>query len=200
MRNDDCIRAEPVVVPRWCDVATHNIPRPSGEIRPPSFLFTLHDIGIPGLRRWFALRSAYSRALRPLVRLRHLAGTGIEARRVQSSIALEALGYGLAEPSARNTRGQLEFSRALEAVYDDLGFEALDSPARWISEATSIYRMVKHPDNPEPDVLDMANVHRDNIRVLRAWVATRVGVERSVLRDRLDRDRQASATYEKSQW
>lgn len=199
-RDDDLLPTPSGPTPRWSEVATYNIPRPDDQLRRPSFLFTFQDIGVAGLRRWFALRSTYARAMRPFVRLRHLGQTGIEARLVQSSIALDALGYALADPAERNSRGQLEFNKALRAVYANLRFDALGDPEAWIREATAIYRMVKHADNPSPDVLDMANVHRDNIRVLRAWVALQLGMSHSVLRDRLSRDSQASATYEKSEW
>jgi hypothetical protein len=199
-RDDDPHEHHNGPMPRWSHVATHNVPRPKEDTRLPNYLFNFQDIGLPGIRKWMRLRQTHTRAIRPFVRLRGLRTANVESQLVQSSIALEALGRHLAQPSDFNSRGQLDFRKALERVQAGLGFDAVTDPDEWIDTTTTVYRGVKHPDNPQPDVLDMVNALRDNIVMLRAWVAIQLGTKRSVLIDRLRRDRQASATFEKTEW
>jgi hypothetical protein len=136
----------------------------------------------------------------PFIRLINLEGLPIEAQFIQSSIALECLGYALTAPRNLDSRGQLKFSKALTTVYRSLQIDLLDDPEGWARMAAACYRGVKHPDNQNPDVLDLANTHRDNIIVLRAWVALSLGLAPQTLRHRLERDRQASARYAKTIW
>ena len=164
------------------------------------FLFNFQDIGITGIRKWIRLRDKHTRAIRPFVRLRNLRTANIESQLLQSSIALEALGYDLAPPADFDKHGRLKFRQSLERVHDSLGFDAVHDPDEWINTTTPVYRGVKHPDNPQPDVLDMVNALRDNIVILRSWVALQLGTKPSQLPERLRRDRQASATYEKATW
>lgn len=199
-RDDDPLEIHEGSLPRWSNVATHNIPEPGEHTRVPDFLFKFTDIGVRGVRKWIGIRDKHSRAMKPFLRLRGLRAASLETQLVQSSIALEALGYDLAQQSDLDKYGRLSFRRALELVHDDLCFDAVKDPEKWISTTTMIYRGVKHPDKPQPDVLDMASAHRDNICVLRTWVAIQLGMQSDVLVERLSRDRQASATYEKSAW
>lgn len=200
LRDDDPHEHDSEPMPRWSPVATHNVPKPGDDTRLPNFLFNFRDIGIPGVRRWIGLRDKHARAIRPFVRLRNLRTATIESQLVQSSIALEALGYDLARPADFDKQGRLNFRRSLERVHESLGFDAVPDPEDWISTTSTIYRGVKHPDKPQPDVLDMVNALRDNIVILRAWVALQLGTKPSKLPDRLTRDRQASAKYEKTPW
>lgn len=199
-RDDDPHEHHNGPIPRWSDVATHNVPKPGDDAQVPNFLFDFRDIGIPGIRKWIGLRHKHARAILPFVRLRSLRTANIESQLVQSSIALEALGYDLARPADLNPNGRLNFRQALERVHASLGFDAVKDPDEWIQTTTTVYRGVKHPDKPQPDVLDMVNALRDNILIIRTWVAIQLGTKRSELPDRLSRDRQASATYEKTPW
>ena len=130
--------------PLWLPVATHAIPRPDPNLARPSFLFTLADIGPTGMRRWLRM-AQYSRAILPFIRLINLEGLPIEAQFIQSSIALESLGYAMTDPKTLNQRGQLEFRKALTTVYKSLHLDLFDDPKAWVANVAACYRGVNTP-------------------------------------------------------
>ena len=182
---------------RWLPVTTYSLPRPESDERIPQFLFTYRDIGTSGLTKWIDLRRQHARTLITFAQIPRMQTTTIESQLIQSSIALEFLGFDLAEPD-NLVKGQLKFRKGLEIVHQSLGFNAVRNPEAWMTHATRVYRAIKHPDNTPPESLDLINVLRDNITVLRCWVAIQLGVDPSDLQERLARDRQASARYEEA--
>jgi hypothetical protein len=177
--------------PRWAAVATHMLRKHEAWTQTPRFLFTFHDIGPVGVRRWLTMRSHFARAMQPLVGIADQKDAFWETRMVQSGLALEALGYQLEVDRGgdnRDTWGQLSYMKALEVVLDDMSYVPLDDPADWKQRSRDCYMGVKHADNRLPDSLVLANTLRENLLVLRVWLASRLGCSKAALEQRINLD------------
>jgi hypothetical protein len=177
--------------PRWAPAVTHRLPRHIDRKRRPKFLFTFGDIGVAGVRRWLRIRTHFARALQPLIGIADQQDPFLEPRMVQSGIALEALGYQLEIDHGGiriNARGQVAYGDALQAILDDMPYVPLNDAKDWKSRSRDCYMSVKHPDNPTPDSLVLVNTLRENLLILRFWLAARLGCSQKLLRQRLDSD------------
>lgn len=173
--------------PRWAEVATHRIPMHKEWSKSPQFLFTYSDIGTRGVRRWLKLRSHFARAMQPLVGIADEESAHFETRMVHSGIALEALGYQIAADRSGKNR-QLTYMDALQVVLDDMAHVPLHDQEDWKQRARDCYMAVKHPDNPLPDSLVLANTQRENLLVLRVWLASRLGCPKAIIERHLPLD------------
>lgn len=174
----------------WHGLVTHRVPKHELWVAEPRFLFTFDDIGSQGVRRWLRLRRTYSRTVSPLIGAT-ADGRYLEDNMLQAGIALEALGYQLeveAGGAGLNRRGQLTFPEALDRVLGDICLAPVPDPLGWRQRAIDCYKGVKHADNSLPDSLVLANTTRECLLVLRVWVASRLGVSTTTLRERLKRD------------
>lgn len=192
-RDDDPERALSgrVVGPRWLEVATHRVPRHRPWKQMPTFLYDLRDVGTTGVRRWLRIRRHFARSMQPLIGIADTESTFLEPLVLQSGIALEALGYQLEVDNggARlDSRGQLAYSAALDAVERDMKYVPVPDVADWKRRSRECYMAVKHADNTLPDVLTLANTQRENLLVLRAWLARRLGLTPSTLEKRVELD------------
>ena len=89
-----------------------------------------------------------------------------------------------------NGHGQLSFNNALAVVLDDMTvtpFEAEDVDD-WKKRCNRVYMGAKHGDRDEPDHLTTLNTLRENLLVLRYWVAQQLGVPGDVLNQNLTWD------------
>lgn len=162
--------------PRWADVATHRLHKHEGWTKNPQYLFTFSDIGAAGVRRWLRLRAHFGRALQPLVGIADQKDAFWETRLVQSGIALEALGYQIEVDNGGTNldhRGQLAYLKGLDVILDDMVHVPLDDVKDWKRRSRDCYMAIKHPDNELPDSLVLANTVRENLLVLRVWLAGR---------------------------
>jgi len=180
------------VAGRWLQVATHRLPTHEPWSKDPRFLFSYSDIGPRGVSRWLRLRDNYRRGIDPLLGILRSGDLWSHSSVVQSGIALEALGYEITvrknEGRLLNGRSQINFRPALQAILDDMDLSPLEDPADWVDRAHDVYMSSKHPDRPEPDSLVMLNTLRENLLVLRCWIALKVGAAPKSLSKRLRRD------------
>ena len=89
-----------------------------------------------------------------------------------------------------NDRDQLSFNNALTVVLVDMtvipfGVEDVDD---WKKRCNRVYMGAKHGDRDEPDHLTALNTLRENLLVLRYWVAQQLGVSGDVLNQNLTWD------------
>ena len=126
---------------------------------------------------WLRLLKDYQRSMGPLVALLDQKDAYLETRLVQSCIALEALGYQLALEA-----GKISGRRKREV-------NPLPNWKDWQARSNECYRGAKHPDNDLPDTADQLRTYRENLLVLRYWVAGRLGVRADKLREHADRGR-----------
>jgi hypothetical protein len=156
------------------------------------FLFKFSDIGASGVSAWLRLIKEYHRAVGPLVALLDQKDAYLETRLVQSCIALEALGYQLALEAGKisgRRRREVTYIRALKEIQQNLVVNPLPNWKDWQARSNECYRGAKHPDNDLPDTADQLRTYRENLLVLRYWVAGRLGVRADKLREHADRGR-----------
>jgi hypothetical protein len=177
--------------PKWSEVMTHRLPKQSDLDANPSFIFEFSDIGAKGVRRWMAIRPHFERAIQPFIGIIDQEDAYWETRMAQSGIALEALGYQLEVDSGGkglNNYGQITYRKALKNILDDMKFIPLADPDDWIERSRTCYMGVKHADNPTPDQLVLANALRENLQILRYWVAGRIGCNKRRLAKSVETD------------
>jgi hypothetical protein len=151
-------------------------------------------MGVEGIQRWFALREAFARALDPVITSRDI-NSGDHTLLAHTGPGLEALGYllmlrdGMAEPTAARANLKQRFTRILDDLGDVLPF---DGPT-WVEETADAYNGIKHASRAEPDSLDVLNAWARSVLVVRAWVATQLGVPLDELKVRLVDDPLAAA-------
>ena len=176
---------------RWAPVRTHGIPLHADERSSPTFLFTFMEVGTRGVAKWLKMCTDLQGAIDPLrgvLRSEHPWSFG---NALQSGIALEALGFqidSMGGGARRNSRGQVAYKAALEAVVDGMRVHPIDDPSGWVERSREVHTALKHPDKPDPDLLEVMNSLRENLLVLRFWVAQQIGVPGSLLVKRLPRD------------
>lgn len=172
---------------RWSDALSHRLPEHHSREQPPRFLFAYNDIGAAGVRRWLRMSASFERAIQALIFVADNAGS-FKSQILQTGIAFEALGHQLGVESGRPHTHQVNFKPALDRVLADLRFNPLPDPEDWKKRCHESYMGVKHPDREVPHSLVLANTLRDNLLVLRFWIAGRLGVQKAVLEKRLALD------------
>lgn len=198
LRDDDPVMSAggTVMAEKWSPVATHRLARHEPWAKEPRFLFPWIEVGPRGVARWLKLRSEYSQVVGPLMGVLRADDRWSQSSAVQSGIALEALGYLIdvkKNASAHlNSRKQMNFKPALQVVLDDMAEVPLKDTTAWIDRADAVYMGAKHPDRPQPDSLIMLNTLRENLLVLRYWVAQALGATPASLRQGLQTDPLAS--------
>lgn len=173
----------------WLKVATHRLPKHEEWSKEPQFLFPYHEVAPRGVKRWLRLRSDYGRVVGPMLNILRSDKPWSHASLVQSGIALEMLGYlvdTIKNHGAKlNSRGQMNFKVGLQVILDDMQTKPFSDTDGWIDRAHSAYMGAKHPDRAEPDSLDMLNALRENLLVLRFWIALQLGAKPKTLDDRV---------------
>ena len=164
------------------------------EAPPPTrqeHLIQFTDVGVDGVRDWLRLREDYQRAVDPLVSSLYNADAAIESKVSQAGIGLEALGFLLAHKIDGKTEKQADrlnyvqrFERIGKSMADVLPF----APDVWATDFAGAYNSVKHANRALPDSVHLANRWREAVLVFRAWVALELGVDRTLLRDRISID------------
>lgn len=111
-----------------------------------------------------------------------------------SAIALEQLGYLIEVNenggSRLNGRRHIKFKNALDAILENMDVAPLESSRvdDWKERCRDVYMGSKHADQIEKDHLTTLNTLRENLLVLRYWIAQRLGVPGDVLNQNLVRD------------
>jgi hypothetical protein len=173
-------------VERWAEVVTHVLPGDDMTDCDGHFLFTYGDMAEGAIDEWFRLYEIYGRALSYLIRILRSGYTWSTSSAVMSGIALEQLGYLIEVENGRNK--QISFNHALDVVLDDMYMVPLESKEDWKECCKKVYMGAKHGNRPEPDHLMTLNILRENLLVLRYWIAQRLGVPGDVLNQNLMRD------------
>lgn len=179
---------------RWSVALTHRLPKHHSREQPPRFLFTYNDIGAAGIRHWLRMSASFERAIQPLIFVADNPGS-LRSQILQTGIAFEALSHQLGVEDGKPRKHQVNFKPALERVLADLTFNPLQDSDDWKTRCHESYMGVKHPDRETPHPLVLANTLRDNLLVLRFWIAGRLGVKRTALEQRLKLDPVARWTF-----
>ena len=182
-------RAEPSSATSWLKVATHRLLKHEEWDKEPQFLFPYHEVEPRGVKRWLRLRSDFGRVVGPLLNILRSDDPWSHASLVQSGIALEMLGYLIDTTKNNganlNNRSQMNFKVGLQVILDDMETKPFSDTSGWIDRAYDAYMGAKHPDRSEPDSLDLLNALRENLLVLRFWIALQLGAMPKTLDDRV---------------
>lgn len=172
---------------RWSNVVSHRLPGDDLTDCDGHFLFSYGDMNKGGINRWLRLRKDYGRALDYLLRILRSGHTWSPQSAVMSGIALEQLGYLIemkrGSGSRLNERGGLSFKNALDVILGDMKTLPInqDEVEDWKDRCRNLYMGAKHGDRQEVDHLTMLNTLRENLLVLRYWIAGRLGVSSKAL-------------------
>lgn len=194
LRNDDPVMSAggTVLSEKWSPVATHRLPKHEPWTKEPRFLFPWDEIGPRGVAKWLKLRTDYYQAISPVLNVLRSDHIWSHASAVQSGIALEALGYLIDTTKNSgahlNSRKQINFKPALQVILDDIIEPPFTDTAGWISRADDVYMGAKHPDRPQPDSLVMLNTLRQNLLIVRYWIAQQLGATAASLSQGLRTD------------
>lgn len=188
-----------VVGEQWLEVVSHRLPGNDLTDCGGRFLFSYKDLQEGAIDTWLNLRRDYSRAVDYLLRILRSGHTWSLQSAIMSGIALEQLGYLIEknqkestsnQHSRLNNRKQLSFTNALDAVLKDINstpFKGNDVE-EWKERCRNVYMGAKHGDRNEPDHLIMLNTLRENLLVLRYWIAQSLGVDDNILASNLPKD------------
>ena len=179
--------------PTWRLVASSRV-RDDPPFAERRHLVTYEELGIRGLRQWFELRDRFQRAIDPIVSSISLRSASPAAVLAQVGPGLEALGYELLQRDGMGSKeaSGVSFAGRARRILDDIGDLLPFESAGWDDRAASVYNGIKHANRQLPDDLQILNVERECTLIVRAWCAQELGVDSSVLRDRLREDPQAA--------
>ncbi len=148
------------------------------------FLFHYRDLQEWSISRWFELVSVYPDALLPLINLTRTPHLWDSGHFVQSAICIEALGFEISRSQSTfkpNRYGGINFPDALRAVIEGMKVPPFDASEEWVDSASERYKHFKHADHTSPTSIELLNATRENIQLLRYWIANQLGVAPSVL-------------------
>lgn len=175
--------------PEWRKVAHRRFPGQDEPVDKVKFLFPWSEIGPRGVKRWLKLREEYDRVVKAVLSIIRSDEMWSVQNVVQSGVALEALGYAIDVNkhggANLNARRQMNFNTGLQVILGDMTASPIGDPADWITRVNTAYMGAKHPDRGDlPDTLDLVNSLRENLHVLRFWIAQELGVKAATLMDR----------------
>jgi len=194
-RNDDpaTVMTGKPVGPQWNPVVTYRVPMTAASVKQGPSLIKYEDIGQKGIKRWLHLCEELPDAIHLLVMLRDGRSHYLETALLNTSIALENLAYWLAlkepgSPQIAKSGRLTTFRNGLALIQQKVPVGVLPNWDQWIKDSNGSYMATKHKDRPMPSELTRYNAWRQNALVLRAWIATYLGVRSDVLVGRLPTD------------
>jgi hypothetical protein len=173
---------------RWCEVktaATGIGPAVWGKNERPLFVFA--DIRSAGIRKWLAFADENRRGLRPFLRLLDIREGTIDEHMAQLGIALEAFGYqafldaGTSEARADNKK----MEQRIRKIAGEVSGCIPNIPTTFAKDLADGYNAVKHANRPVPDSADLLTNYRIGVKIIRAWIALRLGVSEKVVAERM---------------
>ncbi|WP_417373700.1 reverse gyrase [Glutamicibacter protophormiae] len=196
LRSDDPIRTidNKEHGEQWRAVIVAKEDRASSLSRHRQHLVQYDELQVHGIARWLRIRDEFARALDPVVSSIELRGTTANTLLAHTGPGLEALGYLLmlrdcaSEKSAARANLRSRFDRILKDVGDVLPFEG----STWANETVAAYNGLKHANRAEPAAVDVLNLWRESVMVVRAWVALELGVPFNEVKERLAADPQGN--------
>lgn len=156
-------------------------------------LITYEDLGPKGIRGWFGIWARLQRVIDPIVSSIDMRNVTPVALLAQVGPGVEALGYELSRRDglSRKKAGEVILRNRLKRILADVNGVLPFDGSDWVTRMVSTYNGIKHANRDMPDALDVLNVERECVLVVRAWCALQVGVEPETLRERIRRDNQS---------
>lgn len=156
------------------------------------FLFRHADL-LPGaLETWIDLRNHHGRAVDPIVAALRMRSATVEVALAQVGIGMEALGYQLAAMKySKATANKKTFAERLEIVANDLAIAPPFDVGDWVARTTTAYNGIKHANRIMPAPVEQLNRVRESQLIFRMWVATRLGMDPTLLGEAAKNDQLA---------
>ena len=149
-------------------------------------LITYGDVGVEGLARWIALREECSRALDSAISVFDLGANGGKEALLSAGIAAEALGLHVATLQGYKKPDDMRFAERLRLIGEPLAETIGLDVGIWAANTAKAYNGLKHANKDLPDAFDMFLATQQTMLVIRAWVATQLGVPSAELASRFD--------------
>lgn len=128
---------------------------------------------------WIAMSALFHRTL------------PVESRLLQVAVALEALGYAVAEKANPGKKVSGTYETLLQHVFDFLGYAPNavvgkgGDPDSWCSAFNTAYKGVKHADNDLTEGREAWTRAREGLILIRCWFAAALGVPDEIVTQRL---------------
>lgn len=174
---------------KWCPFLSY---RTGGTVQhwdKGEFLFRYHDTD-RDLAPWFTMRKRYARAIDPVMRILRSGETWSHQSAVLTGIALEQLGFLICQVNDGdlNRNGGVSFKTALDWIVKDSDELFVESVDEWKERTHNVYMGAKHGDRAEPSHLDVLTAVRENLIVIRSWIAMKLGVDPSIIESNMSSD------------
>ncbi|SDP80256.1 hypothetical protein SAMN04487914_14225 [Arthrobacter sp. ok909] len=178
---------------QWLEVIDDTSSLPVEETPRTAHLIEYAELGPEGISRWIQLREDFSRAFDPAISSLYLENLSTEVRLTQVAIGLEALGYLIAvrdDGTSESTANRMNFKTRLNRIVQDLDgvLPFVKANADWSQNIADAYNALKHVNRAAPQPVDVANGWRECVLLLRAWIASELGVEHAILTQRVLED------------
>lgn len=182
------IKSDADLQSRWCDAksaVTGIGPAVWGKNERPLFAFA--DINSAGIVKWLAFAEENRRGLRPFLRLLDIREGTIDEHMTQLGIAIEALGYQafLDGGSSEKSADKKTMEQRVRKIASQVSGCVPNIPTTFAKDLADGYNAVKHANRPVPDPADLLANYRLGVRIVRAWIAIRLGAKDAVVAQRL---------------
>ncbi len=176
-------------VDKWCPLKSHVVVGyNSHPLDMSRSLFYFNNLGKSGFGKWMTIREKYGRGINPIMATLESRDWPLETRFMNLMVGLEAIGYicSIEQRISKKSADKERMSRRLSRVYSQIALSLF--PQDWHEECASIYNGIKHANKKYPDFdLTLIQYYRA-ILLFRIWVASRLGVPKSIIRNRLATD------------
>lgn len=150
-------------------------------------LIPFEEIKEAGIQQWFRLSAEASRALDPVITSITLHQTPPLTLLAHTGPGIEALGGLLLK---RDGKPKAEYDNAglrdrVDRIASEIGDCVPFDAQEWAADFTRAYNSIKHVNRTMPAPHAIINAWQDSVQVVRAWVASELGVTPEHVRDRL---------------
>ena len=174
---------------RWLSVKTHQLPSHRPWNKHLNFLFAFQEVGIRGIKKWLEITQDYSKPIDSVIYMLRSPEIWSRSNVIESGIALEALGYQInLHKHGVSPKKNISFRNCLNIVLSDLSITPFVDAEEWIDRAVDVYMGVKHINRTQQDAEVEINTYRENLLVLRLWIAQEIGVDIEHLHKKLQND------------
>jgi hypothetical protein len=164
-------------------------PRVIHELPPPRqaavHVIEFADIGAEGVAAWIEMRKAYARALDPVISILLREAVASDTALTSAGIGLEGLAFFIATQRGLAKPGYMKFHARLRLIGTPLAPVLNFDLEDWIDGTSAAYTGLKHANQAHPDPVEVNLRARQTIQVVRAWVATELGVKADQIKRRI---------------
>lgn len=174
---------------KWCALRSHVVVGYDGHpLESSRSLFYFNNLGRNGFGRWMNTRKQYKRGINPIMATLESTDWPLETQFMNVMIGLEAIGYArsIELKIPKKAADDERMGRRLERIISDCS--TMPFPEGWHEECASVYNGIKHANKKLPEFEKILTNYYRAVLLFRIWIATRLGVPKTVTKNRLARD------------